>query len=143
MEADKLMQFKLIKPEELHSEWDFIKQGIDGILNKIHDRWLPEDIYWLIKQNSIWAYVVFDGDEKLGLVLLQPSAGWDGKELFLFGGFNIGTKDVIEFALPEILNVARHIGAKRIKFQSPRKGFEKYAANIGFEYSHSLYEREL
>lgn len=137
------MQFNFVKPEDLHSEWEFIKLGIDGILNKIHDRWLPEDIYWLIKQNSIWAYVVAEGNERLGLVLLQPSTAWDGKELYLFGGFNIGKKDVIEFAMPEILKIAKNISAKRIKFQSPRKGFEKYAANIGFEFSHVMYEREL
>jgi hypothetical protein len=137
------MEFKLVNPELLHSEWNFIKRGIDGILNKIHDRWLPEDIYWLCKQNSIWAYILTDKEERVGLVLLQPSTGWDCKELYLFGGFNVGSKDVITFAMPEILKVAKHINAKRIKFQSPRKGFEKYAQSIGFDYAHTMYELEL
>lgn len=137
------MEFRNIAAEVIHSEWPFIRQGIESILAKIEDRWLPEDIYWLVKQNSIWAYIVFDGDERVGLVLLQPTNGWDGKELYLFGGWNVGTKDVIEFSMPEIIKVARYVQARRIKFQSPRKGFDKYVERIGFKYSHSLYELEL
>jgi hypothetical protein len=137
------MEFRHISSEVIHSEWDFIKQGIISILDKTQDRWLPEDIYWLIKQNSIWAYVVLDGEEKLGVVLLQPTNGWDGKELYLFGGWNIGSRDVIEFSMPEIVKVAKHCQARRIKFQSPRKGFDKYVERIGFKYSHSMFEREL
>ena len=137
------MEFRHIAPEIIHDYWPFIRQGIESILAKIEDRWLPEDIYWLIKQNSIWAYIVFDGDERVGLVLLQPTNGWDGKELYLFGGWNVGTKDVIEFSMPEIIKVARYVQARRIKFQSTRKGFEKYVESIGFKYAHSLYEMEL
>ena len=137
------MEFRHIQPENIHADWDFIKRGVEKILKETGDRWLPEDAFWLIKQNSIWAYIVTDKEERVGLVLLQPSTGWDGKELYLFGGFNVGSKDVITFAMPEILKVAKHVNAKRIKFQSPRKGFEKYAQSIGFEYSHSMYELEL
>lgn len=137
------MEFRHIHPDVIHDSWPFIKQGIESILDKIQDRWLPEDIYWLIKQNNIWAYIVFDGEERLGLVLLQPTAGWDGKELYLFGGWNIGSRDVIEFSMPEIVKVARYCQARRIKFQSPRKGFDKYIERIGFKYAHTNYELEL
>lgn len=137
------MEFRHIAAEVIHSEWDFIKRGIDDILSKTGDLWMPEDVYWLIKQNSIWAYVVFDGDDRLGVVLLQPTNGWDGKELYIFGGWNVGSKDVIEFSMPEIIKVARYVQSRRIKFQSPRKGFDKYVERIGFKYAHTMYEREL
>lgn len=137
------MQLRFVKPEELHADWDFINLGINAILTKTKDKWLPEDIYWLIKQNSIWAYIVVDGSDELGLILLQATPAWDGKELYIFGGWNKGSKDVIEFSMPEIIKIAKNVNARRIKFQSPRKGFEKYVERIGFKYAHSLYEMEL
>lgn len=137
------MEFRNIKAEELHSEWAFIKQGLQVILEKTKDRWLPEDIYWLIKQNSIWAYVVFDEGVRVGVVLLQLNNGWDGKELYIFGGWNAGEKDVIEFSMSEILKAGKYAGAKRLKMQSNRRGFERYASSIGFSLDHVQYEREL
>jgi len=137
------MEFRNIAAEVIHSEWPFIRQGLEKILAETGDRWLPEDVFWLIKQNSIWAYVVFDGDERVGVVLLQPTNGWDGKELYLFGGYNVGNKDVIEFSMDEIIKAGRSIGARRIKMQSNRKGFEKYCSSIGFKMDFVQYEREI
>jgi hypothetical protein len=92
----------------------------------------------------MWTYVVFDNDgERAGIVLLQPAVGWDGKELFLFGGWNATNADVIDFSLSEILKAARSIGAKRLTTQSKRKGYERYAKRLGLTFSHAQYEREL
>ena len=138
------MEFRYITAELIHSEWDFVLKGLQKILDKTGDRWKPEDIYWLIKQGSMWTYVVFDNDgERAGIVLLQPTVGWDGKELFLFGGWNATNADVIDFSLNEILKAARSIGAKRLTTQSKRKGYERYAKRLGLTFSHAQYEREL
>ncbi len=135
------MKLRYVHPDNLHGDWDYLKACIEKVVAKTDERLMKvEDVYWQIKTNNCGAYVVGDHE---GMVILQPCPGWDGKELYIFMAYNDGTHDVVEMCLPEITEVAKTIGAKRLKFQSVRKGFGRYAEGIGFKQDHVLYSKEL
>lgn len=93
-----------------------------------------------IKSGNMGLYMQDSGD---GFAVLQPVKGWDGMELYIFCGYSRGEHDVVMQDTDSIKDIARSIGAKRIKFQSSRKGFEKLAQDMGYTLDFVQYEVEI
>lgn len=129
-----------VHPDNIHSHWDVVKEGIQRIHERAPDRWKAEDVYHMIKSNSLGLYMVNDGD---GFALLQPIRGWDGPEMYVFAAYLKPGMDFIRDCFDEVKEIAKGMGARRIKFQSKRKGWEKTAERLGYNYGHTEYEVEL
>ncbi len=128
-----------IHPDNLHSVWEFVKSGIARIHERAPDRWMAEDAYSMIKNGSLHLYMY--GDE--GFAMLQPIRGWDGPEVYVFAAYITPGKDFMTEAFEEVKEIAKQAGAKRIKFQSKRRGWEKKAYDLGYEFGHVEYEVQL
>jgi hypothetical protein len=129
-----------VHPDQLHDHWGMVKEGLEYIIAKTKDRWKPEDIYHHIKANSMGLYVLETGE---GFSILQPIKGWDGTELYVFCGYSRVSHDVVLACMDQIKIIAKGIGAKRVKFQSNRNGFEKRAQEMGYSLDFVQYECEV
>lgn len=129
-----------IHPDNLHDHWPFVKEGLQYIIDKTKDRWKVEDVYHHIKANTMGLYVVESGE---GFAILQPIKGWDGTELYVFCGYSKTAHNIVLECMEQIKGIANGIGAKRVKFQSNRAGFEKRAQEMGFSLDFVQYEYDL
>jgi hypothetical protein len=126
-----------VHPDALYDVWPFIKEGLTRIHDRATDRWLVEDVYHGIKSNGFSLHIVNDRE---GFVLLQPTRGWDGPELFVFAAYIVPGHDVMDEAFDEVKRIGKSMGAKRIKFQSKRQGWAKRAEQLGYAFGHVEYE---
>lgn len=134
------MMLNYIHPDNLHSVWEFVEQGLDRIHDRSHDRWMNPDIYWMLKVNQYALYIV---DDNKGFVILQQTKGWDGIEVHVFCAYIVPGENVMDAAFDEVKKLANGIGAKRVKFQSHRKGWERRAEELGYTTGYREYELEL
>lgn len=129
-----------IPPEDIGKHWKFVREGLQYVVDKTQDRWLPEDVYMHIKSGNMNLFMQDSGD---GFAVLQPVKGWDGTELYIFCGYSRGGHELVMQECEQIKDIARSIGAKRVKFQSNRKGFEKLAQDMGYTLDFVQYEVEI
>jgi hypothetical protein len=129
-----------IHPDNLHSCWEFVKEGLARIQSRSPDRWKQEDCYTMVKNGSLVLYLA---NERDGFALLQPCKGWDGPEVFVFAAYIVPGKDLMAETFAEVKAIAVNAGAKRIKFQSKRAGWAIRAEQLGYTESHREYEVEL
>ena len=131
---------RYIHPNNLHDVWGLVSEGLTRIHDRSSDRWKAEDVYWQLKNNGYTLHVCEDDK---GFAILQMVNGWDGPEVFVFCAYVVPGEKVIDEAFSEIKDMARGIGAKRIKFQSMRKGCGKRAEQLGYKTGYQEYELEL
>ena len=133
---------KYIAPNELHTVWDYVKQGLEHLLTRAPDNWTPYDIYHHIKAGNFYLNMTQKDGENTGFVVLQVTDGWVGKEVHVFAAYS---KDpaVMDYALEEVKTIAKNIGAKYLKFTSSRKGWGKRAYELGYKFSNTTYEIDL
>lgn len=134
------MSLVYIHPDNLHAHWDFVKQGLERIHDRASDRWKTEDVYWMLKAGNASLHIVNDHD---GFVVLQMLKGWDGPECHVFAAYIVPGKDLMDEAFEEVKGIAKACNAVRVKFQSKRKGWDKRAAQLGYELGHVEYELSL
>jgi hypothetical protein len=129
-----------IHPDNLHNHWDFVKEGLDRIHSRSTDRWKAEDIYWMLKVGNYSLHIVGENE---GFAIIQSVKGWDGLEMFVFCAYIVPGHDVMDEAFNEIKQIGKNIGAKRIRFQSMRRGWEKRAEQLGYKTGYTEYELEM
>lgn len=134
------MSLTYIHPDNLHDHWDFVKEGLTRIHNRSTDRWKHEDIYWMLKAGNYSLHLV---EENKGFVILQLVRGWDGPEMFVFCAYIVPGNDVMEESLNAVKDIAKQAGARRVRFQSMRKGWEKRAQELGYKTGYTEYELEV
>ena len=83
-----------------------------------------EDIYMALRNCTSTLHLAYDGDEYDGFVVLTETPDYDGLTLYIWAAY-CPTEDAVTRYLPTIKEMARSIGAKRIRFASPRKGWAK------------------
>lgn len=119
------MNIQYIKPDELRKVWKHIKPGLETILQKSPEAWIPEDIYsdCFNQRSMLWAFI--ERNIVLGFVVLQPM----GDNLHIWCAFGKGDFDA---GLDHVLRIAREGGAKTVSFDSWRKGWDRKAKALGF-----------
>ena len=55
----------------LRSEWDYVRAGLEKIIDKTSDDWIPEDVYHEIKAGTTGLFLLEYGGERIGFVCLQ------------------------------------------------------------------------
>jgi hypothetical protein len=134
-----------VHPDVLHGDWQKVKQGLLHVLAKTRDNWLPEDIYTYLKLNKLTLHLAYEDSVYTGFLILQPLAGWDGAELFVMLAYHCGGGAFTEqeWYIEQLKTMARQIGARRIKFQTKRKGYQRRALQQGFTLDHTQFQMEI
>ncbi len=124
-----------VPPERLHDSWGWIRDGLWRVKEKCNEPWFPEDIIYQLGAKTAFIYAAQDK----GFLIFQRHTDLDGPVLFVWiiSGELMPFREQIKADVQEI---ARSIGAKRVRFHSPRKGYAK----MGFgKMKTTIYELEL
>lgn len=111
---------------EVRVKWSAIRVGLEHCRARTAERWMPEDIYATLRDGSSGCYAISKGERDVGFLVAQRHVDPDGPVLFVWAisterGSVIAEREAL---WQEILGLAAHIGAKRIRMESPRKGWE-------------------
>ena len=118
----------MIQPNEIRNVWNWVRQGLLHVQKKSPEKWIPEDIYAdLIYQKSmLWFFA--EEKEPVGFAVLQPRQ----EALHVWAAYAAKTQQ-LNRAFEIIKKIAKEGQAKRITFDSWRKGWERKAKELGFK----------
>lgn len=130
---------RLVRPDELHSVWPMILEGLYKVERRSESHWIPEDIYTAVRMGHSTLHLAYIDGAYVGFFVLTVSTVWDGKVLHIWCGYT-NHPDGMELFMPKIDKLAR--GCRRITFWSPRK-WERRIKNFGFVPKQVEYVKEL
>lgn len=135
-------ELRFVHPNELHDYWGLVLPGLEKVRGNAADGWLPEDVYHSLKSNASTLHVgEIDGDY-CGFIVLTPIQGFSAKRLHVWCLYTT-SRAAIDVFLPEIRRMAKQISARQITFHSPRKGWERRLAKLGFSPAQTIYAMEV
>lgn len=124
---------------ELHVLWPRLRPWCELVIAKTGDRCLPDDVYAEVRAQAAFLYLVTEVDNELGFVVARRVLDPDGPVLFVW----------MMYAEPEMFNrddflhclddLARSVGAIRVRGYSPRGGFMEGWGKLVMH----IYEREI
>jgi len=120
--------FTYIQPKDVRANWAFVKKGLEHILRKSPESWIPEDIYASCVNNTAVLCLAMENDKPIGFIV-----GY--KELNAFHIWcahgNSGGKLAEWFKMVE--SIAKSMDCKQITFASWRPAWNKVAVELGFK----------
>lgn len=116
---------KPVTPDGLYALWPWVRAGLEKAVNKTSQRYLPEDVYVMLRGGRAWLYVV---GEQQGFAVMEKLLDPDGLVLFVFAmwGEPWSIAPMKAQLYDELTALAQSIGAKRVRMQG-RKGWEAEA----------------
>jgi hypothetical protein len=127
-----------VSPGRLHEYWPFLRRGLDAIIKKTpRIRWIPEDVYAAIANQTAAAFVVRqDRVRALGFFVVHPqNIGFcDKTELFLWAGWTLPPRErepgddvpaALKFAIEYMIKLAHEAGHVSLSYLTARRGFTK------------------
>ena len=118
------MDIYLIQPKDLRHVWDDVKAGLAEMPES---DWIPEDVYHAIKSGQVALHIGVTPEGFAGFMVLKPSqTEFSGKPtLHVWLVYNTAGADMMAAGEQLIRETARKMGAQKITFGSPRKGWAK------------------
>jgi hypothetical protein len=130
----------ILKPvDDIYSLWPWVRQGLERCATKTAERYRPEDVYLMLQAKTAHLYVCEEKAQPIGFVVVQRLQDPDGPVLFIFAAWG-ALRDVDDAVYVELEKLARSIGAKRIRMQSPRRAWlrEKFFRAVTTIFEHEL-----
>lgn len=119
------MNFVYVTPDNLRSEWDWVRKGLEKVRNKGHDEWIPEDIYCDCFTQKAMLWIL---DDKNGFMVLQPIE----KKMHIWAAWLDSTDpEDLNKGMESAKEIARRGGLKSITFSSARRGWVRRAKSLG------------
>lgn len=122
------MKLDFVPPDQVRQVWSYVKPGLQKVLLKSPEFWIPEDVYaslvagksvlWLTKREDICVgfFIGYAVDDAFHIWCAYGVANGELKAWFSL-----------------LRDIAKQGGASRITFDSWRPGWEKVAKNLGFK----------
>lgn len=114
-----------IQPHELRQHWSFVREGLNTILSKSPEDWIPEDVYVDCFNNKALLWLFKQDNRLIGFSVLQPQED----NLHIWCAY---FEHNLAVGWQAIQDIAKAGGAKTITFESHRKGWGKVADSLGF-----------
>jgi hypothetical protein len=128
------MKLEFINPADLHNCWFSIRQGLEVVLERTGEDYLPEDVYAAIKAGTAYLYVFDTGFT----VLVNSKAPYTNEPvLFVWIAYHATHEDLQEEFYAELKKMAKTIGASKITWNSPRRWERRSGAKL-VAYSYEL-----
>lgn len=135
---------RAVKPEHLRDAWEVVLPGVREASGHSLGAWIPEDCYAGVQRGDLSMFLWIVDDRYAGFIVLQKKHLIHGLALHIFALFVVQEYgDCIDANMHKIDDIARHLGARKVTFQSPRKGWERRCSRLGFEPVSVNYEREV
>ena len=137
-----VVDLELIRPEDLHTVWDVVREGMLKSSEYSNDQWIPEDAYCAIKANQASLYLwVFEGNV-IGHIILQKKPTYYGSCLHIWSLYvEHEHGDLIDSNMVQIDEIAIRLKCNRMSFWYPRKGWDRRAEKLGFSPVMTIYEK--
>lgn len=115
---------QLIHPNDLRRVWGEVRKGLDTMPDA---DWIAEDVYHAIKSGDSALYVFTQAGQFAGFVVLRRQVAEFSGEVacHIWLAYSASDADAYQAAEGFIKSSAKHMGASRITFCSPRKGWAK------------------
>ena len=114
--------FSIVEPQNVRQIWSSIRAGLEHILRKSPEFWIPEDVYASLINNKATLWVLDDGK---GFVVGYMS----NEDFHIWCAY--GKPDDLRQAFYALEDIVRG-QCKRITFESWRLGWDKTARELGF-----------
>lgn len=128
---------------EVRAAWGWVRNGLLEVIGRCNERYEPEDVWTAVmaQQAFVWRIVMQNDD--YGFVVLRRDNDPDGHALFVWAAWaEPGSLLKLRHEFYERLKeVAHRVGAKRIRFESPRKGWDWFKDH--FDPVKTIYEGEV
>lgn len=126
----------------IRADWAWIRAGLQTIIDRTGERWLPEDVYMALHGGHAHLSVIEESGEEVGFVVLQRQSDWDGPVLHVWALWGEpGAIAPLRLDIErELVELATRMGARRIKMESPREGWTDIAF---WKPSKSIYVHEV
>jgi len=112
------MIFEYVNPSDIHSIWFAVRNGLDVVLERTNEKWIPEDIYHAIKSNNAQLFLIDNGF----LVLKHYKNEFTNESiLHIWIAYHKTNEDLAEELHGNLRKIADNVGAKTITFNSPRR----------------------
>lgn len=122
------MEARYIPKEELRSWWTWVKNGLETVLRKTPESWIPEDIYCDCYENRSMLWVTLVDNKPVGFFVLQPN----GPNVHIWVAY-LEDPRYLKEGWEHIKGIVRNGNGETITFSSFRKGWEKRALELGFK----------
>jgi hypothetical protein len=122
-----MIEIRNVPPAELKHWWGFVKPGLETILRKSPEDWIPEDVYaqCFCGNSLLWVFV--EDNKPLAFTILVARSGsvhmwclWSAVKGRLEEGSEVFWKTL------------REANINKVTFESYRKGWDKIARQYGF-----------
>ena len=133
-------EFQWIAPDKLRNVWETVKPGLEETARKAPGGWIVEDVYMSLKTGDSVLHLVTAESYYRGFMISKSVESMEGKMLLLWIMQGNGEGDLMTDNFDQIKEWAANIGALKIQFQSPRKGWARVAKKLGFHPTMTIYE---
>jgi hypothetical protein len=124
------MILQYIPKDQLRSNWNFVKHGLEIIRSKGHTQWIVEDVYCDCYENRSMLFLAINDSKPYGFVVLQPM----GQSMHVWAAWSsISSELLLQQAWQEIQEIAKQGNKSKITFTSQRRGWDKKAIQMGFK----------
>ena len=122
------MRYEIVSPENVRQCWGFVKPGLEKILCKSPEPWIPEDVYASCVGGKAGLWLANKDDVCVGFVVCYANNG----DFHVWCAYGFLDGQISQwFAL--LRDIAKSGGASRITFDSWRPAWNKVAKELGFK----------
>lgn len=137
------MNFEWVPPDRIGAVWGMVRPGVEKVA-KHSGEWIAEDVYMALKQNNAALHLVIKECGYVGFMVTQKQQTYARTKLFVWLAYSEARDfNVLREGIAFLEGLCRQIGASCIKFESPRKGWEKKALELGYVAKSTAFEKEV
>ena len=133
------MRFTHVTGDTLHPAWPYVRRGLEKILERCPDSWIPEDVYFAIRSGKASLFI-FPGGFYVAEVLTDPNNGSKKLNVWTLYTEPNQEENVRNAIIQSLDTLAAQAGCKATRFVSPRSGWGRYLASDFAEVAR-IYER--
>jgi hypothetical protein len=119
--------YKIVEPKDIRGYWAYVRGGLETILRKSPEDWIPEDVYASLVSNRANLWLAVENDQAVGFVV-----GYVNGETFhvwcAFGDL----QGKLQYWFAELEKIAK-TQCTRITFDSWRPAWSRVAKELGFK----------
>lgn len=138
------VRFDHVQPSGLRNVWPTVKHGMEITSRYSKGNWIPEEAFSAILAGTMSLYLAIVDKRYAGFIVLQKRTGFNGQSLHIFSLYvkNEYGK-YIDANMEQIEEIAKSHNCNRITFQSPRRGWERRGARLGFEAETVIFGKDI
>lgn len=134
-----MIDFVWVKPEQIWKVWPTILDGVMTVA-KHADHWRAEDVYHSLANGASHLYLARADGAYKGFLVIEVRKDHDGPIIYVWLAYSPAGRAIIEAGMQHLHELASSVGASRILFGSPRPGWDRIAARLGFTPGPRLWE---